>query len=55
MKWTPIAAIAAIVILETIALLKGIDGVLLSGGLVVIAGLGGWEAKNIKNRIKGGK
>lgn len=47
MKWTPVVPIVGIVILLTVALLKDINGVLLSGGLVVIAGLGGWEAKNI--------
>ncbi|GAG98852.1 unnamed protein product, partial [marine sediment metagenome] len=41
-KWTIITAIVCITILLGTALLKDINGVLLSGGLVVIAGLAGW-------------
>jgi len=37
-----IAAIAAITILESIALLKGIDGALFMVALAAIGGLAGW-------------
>ena len=37
-----IAAIAGLVILETVALLSGINGIQLRLVLVVIAGLAGW-------------
>lgn len=55
MKWTPIAAIVGIVILETIALMKGINGIAFSGACVLIAGLGGYQAKILKDKIVGGK
>ncbi len=38
-----IIAITAIFALETIALLKGINGVLMSTSVAIIAGLGGYE------------
>ena len=41
--WTAITAIAGIVILMIIALMNGINGVLLSGAIAVIAGLGGFK------------
>lgn len=37
-----IAAIASIVVLEAIALLKGIDGLILTTVIAAIAGLAGW-------------
>lgn len=55
MKWTPIAAIAAIVILEAIALFKGINGTLMSIAIAAMAGLGGYEAKILRDKMKGGK
>ncbi|MBA7568168.1 hypothetical protein ES708_09889 [subsurface metagenome] len=55
MKWTPIAAIIAIVILETIALLKGVNGALMGIAVAALAGLGGYEAKTLRDKIKGGK
>lgn len=42
MKLTAIVAIAAITILEGLAILKGIDGILLAGAVAAIAGLGGF-------------
>lgn len=45
-----IAAIAAIVILESIALLKGINGVLLTTVLMIIAGLAGLVSPQLKLR-----
>jgi len=38
-------AILCITALEIIALCNGIDGILLSGSIAVIAGLGGYEIK----------
>jgi len=55
MKLTPIVAIVGIVILEAIALANGIDGVLMSGAIAVIGGLAGYQAKTLRDRIKGGK
>lgn len=40
-----IAAIAAITLLESIALFKGVDGVLLSSALIIIAGIGGYKLR----------
>ena len=56
-KLTPIIAIAAIVALECVALSKGINGVMLAGSIAIIAGLGGYTAKTMKDKIvkpKGG-
>lgn len=55
MIWTPIIAIIAILILEAIALLKGVDGALMGIAIAAIGGLGGWTGKVIKDKIKGGK
>ena len=41
-------AIGAIAALEVVALLKGIDGILLTGAIAVIAGLAGWTAPQLK-------
>ncbi len=43
-----IAAIAGIVILETVALIKGINGVILTLALVAIAGMAGWVSPQLK-------
>lgn len=43
-------AITGIVILESIALLKGINGVLLTGVIALIAGLAGYEIRILKER-----
>ena len=45
----PLAAIGAITLLEVVALLKGIDGALLTTAIAVIAGLGGY-AVAVKRR-----
>ena len=48
-KWRiVITAIICITILEAIALLKGMDGLLLTSVLVIIAGLAGWSAPQLK-------
>ncbi len=51
----PIIAILAITGLEVLAILQGIDGVLLAGSIAVIAGLGGFTAKSVKDRVKRNK
>lgn len=43
-----LSAIAAIVILEAIALLKGINGVLLTSVIATLAGIAGWAAPTMK-------
>lgn len=55
MKVTVIIAILCITALEIVAISQGIDGATFGLALVAIAGLGGWEAKVIKDKIKGGK
>lgn len=47
-----LAAIIAIIVLELKALSMGIDGVLFSGAILVIAGLGGYNANQIKKVFK---
>lgn len=42
--WTALGAIIGIVILMSIALMNGIDGILLGGAIAAIAGLGGFKA-----------
>lgn len=49
-KWTVITAIICITLLVGTALLKGIDGVALSAGIAVIAGLGGWVIPTPKRK-----
>ena len=44
----PIVAILAILAIELYALSLGIKGTVLAGTLVIIAGLGGYEAKALK-------
>jgi len=46
-------AICAITLLESIALLKGLDGHILTVALAFIAGLGGYEIKEIIRAIRG--
>ena len=46
---TPIVAIFAIVALECFAISKGLNGTLLAGALVIIAGLAGYEVKALKD------
>ena len=45
---TTIAAIAALTLIECVALYKGINGTILTGVLVVIAGLAGYAAPQPK-------
>lgn len=55
MKWTPIVAIICIAGLETLALVKGINGAVLSIVVATLAGLGGYELKVLVEKRKGGK
>lgn len=48
----PIVAILAIVGLEAYALYLGIDGTLLAGSMVIVGGLGGYEAKILRDKVK---
>ena len=43
-----ITAIMAIVILDAIALMNGIDGILLTAAIAVIAGISGYELKSVR-------
>lgn len=55
MKITIIIGCLCITIIIVSALALGYNGVLAGAGLSIIAGLTGWEAKVIKDKIKGGK
>ena len=55
MKWTPIIAIICIAGLEALALVKGINGALMGIAIAALAGLGGYQVKVLKDKIKGGK
>lgn len=48
---TPTLAIVIIAALEAIALSKGIDGVALAAAIALIAGLGGYKAKDIISKV----
>lgn len=55
---TPLISIGAILTLELVAISHGIDGVLFSGVIALLAGLGGFHVKNITDLskvIKNGK
>ncbi len=55
MKWTPIVAMICIAGLEALALVKGINGALFGIVVAALAGLGGYEIKVLRDRMKGGK
>lgn len=56
--WVSIAAIAAVTILESIALLKGMNGTMFGGAMLVIGGAAGVSLRNfnlkavLKNLLK---
>ncbi|GAJ05869.1 unnamed protein product [marine sediment metagenome] len=47
MNWTTITAILALLALETVALLKGVNGAYLSIVITAIAGLGGYQVGKV--------
>ena len=49
MPIAPIIAILCITILEIVAITQGINGVALAAACTIIAGLGGWTAKKVKD------
>ena len=51
---TVISAILGVVVLNSIALVNGIDGMLCTLAIVAIAGLGGYELQDMIKHIKGG-
>ena len=51
-KFKVIAAIAGIVILESVALFNGINGTQLTLAMAAIAGLGGYGLSEVQNRLK---
>ncbi len=55
MIWTIIVAMLCVAGLEAYALYLGVNGVILSLAVAAIAGLGGFEIKAIKDKVKGGK
>jgi len=52
MKWTPIAAITAVLILTIVALVLGYDGVGYASSIAIIGGLGGYGIKTYKDKLK---
>lgn len=54
-QWITLVAILVIGTIETIALCKGMNGVMLSLSVGAIAGLGGYTVKTHIDKIKGGK
>lgn len=50
--FTTLAAIAAITFLDYCALNRGIDGIALAGAVAIIAGLGGYETKQLVQLLK---
>jgi len=48
----PIVAILCIVGLEAYALYLGVNGTILAGCVVIVGGLGGYEAKVLVDKIK---
>lgn len=49
----PIAAIVVIGGLEAVAIVNGIDGAALAAACTVIAGLGGYQVKSVRDRRRG--
>lgn len=48
----PIVAIVGIIGLEAYALYLGINGTILAGCMVIVGGLGGYEAKILRDKFK---
>lgn len=55
MKWTPLAAIIGICVLESIALLNNVNGATLGLAFAAVGGLGGYEVKAFMMKRKGEK
>ena len=54
MIWPPIIAMICIVTLEVVALIQGVNGAVFGIVIAALAGLGGYEIKVLKDKIKGG-
>ena len=50
LSWSTVVAIAGIVILEALAISKGIDGAMLGLAIAAIAGLGGYRLRVTKTK-----
>lgn len=44
----PIAAIIAILVLETLAIFNGVNGATLAGTIAIVAGIGGYTVGNVR-------
>ena len=55
MRWTPIVAMLCIAALEVIALLKGVNGAGFGMVIAALAGLGGYEIKVLRDKMRGGE
>lgn len=51
-NWIKLAAVLGITILELVALLKGVNGAVLSVVLAILGGIAGFELKEIINKKK---
>ena len=47
-KWNSIFAICGLVILESIALYKGMDGLMFSSIIIAVSGLGGYHIHKLR-------
>lgn len=52
MKATPVIAMLCITGLEIVALTQGVNGAIFGIVIAAIAGLGGYEVKVLKNKLK---
>lgn len=50
MKWIPIIAMGCITALESVALIKGIDGAVFGIVIAALAGLGGYQLKMFRDK-----
>jgi len=55
MKWTPVVAMICIAGLEALAMYKGVNGATFGLVIAALAGLGGYQVKVIRDKMKGGK
>ena len=51
-KWTPIASIIGIVVIEIYAINQGLNGTILAGTIAVVAAIGGAKVRLLKQFIK---
>jgi len=55
MIWVTLTAIICIAGLEALALIKGVNGARMGLACTASGGLGGYEVKTLRDKLKGGK